>query len=251
MILDIGSGAFLMWNDISARFKREFALMHTRDHVPEHMSYLGPDGMQWARRYIDGQGNMPSYFTFYGMPSLRVLSDAEHAQCRVTETQWFLKMRPFYQDREAHHCRVVGRAGAGIGGCAATFIVDLANTYMQSPSLLEQFMDGLTQIAPVTTAHLFHSDWDVPIRRGMPPPNGREGNEGLGVLVLESFDRYALADSFEAIEHALTSQGIATHIRSSAHYALAYLIGIEEINRLKHYRRDDALIRSQFSLEKA
>ena len=253
MMLDIGSGAFLMWNNISPRLGGEFPLMHTRDHVPEHMSYLGADGMQWARRYADGQGDMPRFFTFYGMPDLSVLSDSEHADCRVTETQWFLKMRPDYQDREAHHCRVVASAGGGIGGAAATFVIDLAERHdaaeANSQASMAAFIDDLTKMPDVVTAHLFKVDWDAPLRQGLPPPGGREGNERLGLLVLEGFDRYALSTSMEATTKALIQSGISTGVRSSAHYALAYVLGIEEIPKLKYFRRDDTLIRERYSID--
>jgi hypothetical protein len=245
-MIPVGTGLFTMWNDIPPAYGHEFALMHTRDHVPEHMAYLGDDGIRWARRCIDGQGDMPRNFTFYGFTTLNVLTDAKHAACKVEETAWFLKMRPHYRDRIAHHCWVLASAGAGTGGAVATLLIDFNDTHAAH---LDAFADDLTKLAPVVGAHIAAPEWNVPIRVGEALPQGREGNESLGVVILEGFDRYELAASLAEARDKLVSSGVAKRVRSSGHYMQAYQLEYEEIAHLKHYRRDDDLIKRRFDIE--
>jgi hypothetical protein len=248
-MIPVGTGLFTMWNDLPPAYGGEFALMHTRDHVPEHLAYLGDDGIRWARRCIDGQGDMPRCFTFYGFTTLDVLTDAKHANCKVTETAWFLKMRPHYRDRIAHHCWVLASAGGGTGGAVATLLIDFADGARDDAAKLEALADDLTRLAPVVGAHLAAPEWNVPIRVGEALPSGREGNEALGVVILEGFDRYELAASLTDVRERLLASGVAARVRSAGHYAQAYRLDYDEIAHLKHYRRDDALISQRFRLE--
>ncbi|MDR5802716.1 MULTISPECIES: hypothetical protein [unclassified Caballeronia] len=248
-MIAVGTGLFTMWNDIPPAYGREFALMHTRDHVPEHMAYLGDDGIRWARRCIDGQGDMPRFFTFYGLTSLDVLTDEKHAKCKVTETAWFLKMRPHYRDRIAYHCSVLASAGGGTGGTVATLLIDFADDARQDAPRLAALVDDLTRLSPVVGAHLAAPEWNVPIRVGEALPAGREGNEAVGVVILEGFDRYELAACLEDVREQLVASGVAGRVRSAGHYAQAYRLDYDELAHLEHFRRDDALITERFDLK--
>ncbi|MGR3911504.1 hypothetical protein Q3A80_31105 [Burkholderia sp. SR8] len=235
-----------MWGDIPPAFGHEFSVMHTRDHVPAHLAYLGDDGVRWARRCVDGHGDMPHFFTFYGLTGLHVLTDAAHAKCRVKDSAWFMKMRPHYRDRIAHHCQVLASAGAGTGGAVGTVLLDFAGEVLCDRARLDAFADELTRLAPVVSAHIAAPDWNVPIRVGEALPAGREGSEALGVLIIEGFDRYALAECLAEVRDKLVSGRVASRVRSWAHYAHAYRLDYEEIEHTKHFRNDDQLISEKF-----
>lgn len=124
-MLKAGNGFFAMWAGIAPDMAAAFELMHARDHLAEHLAYLGEGGILWARRYGEGQGVLPPNFAFYGMRDLDRLTGPGSADRKVFETEFFKAIRPHYRDRIAHHCRVLGSAGAGTGSAAATFLLDL------------------------------------------------------------------------------------------------------------------------------
>jgi hypothetical protein len=243
-MLKTGSGFFAMWNGIAPEAAAEFPLMHARDHIGEHLSYLGPGGIQWARRFGTGQGNLPPYFAMYAMPTLEALVDPQFADAQVCQTSWFLAIRPHYRDRIAHHCRVLASSGGGVGSAAATFHLHLGPEAKTDCALLDEAMDSLTRLAPITAAHLGVPDWTVPHRVGLPLPDFDAADAELGVLVVESFDRFELVRALDDIAEYLSIRGIAMKVRAYAHYSLSYALDQADLQHLRHFRRDDALVTS-------
>jgi hypothetical protein len=234
-MLKQGSGFFAMWNGIAPEQAEAFALMHTRDHLAEHLSYLGPDGILFGRRHGDGRGTLPPNFAFYALTRLERLTEPGAGRHQVHESDWFKAVRTQFRDRIAHHCRVLGSAGGGTGSAVATFLVDLG---ADAETGAADAMERLTRLAPVTAAHLGAVDWSVPIRAGHAPPTCPQGDERLGAVVVESFDRFALAGVLAQIGDMLGALGLVTAIRGRAHYALSYALAYEEAGDLLHFRRD-------------
>lgn len=236
-----GSAFFAMWNGMAPEHAAEFPLMHARDHIGEHMAYLGRDGIRWVRRFADGHGSLPPNFVFYGMPSLDPLVDPAFAQAHVVETPWFLSMRPHYRDRIAYHFRVLASAGGGTGGSVGTLLLDLAADARTPSAKLDDAIDAMTRVPAVTAAHLGLADWTVPHHVGRPLPPCPQGQEDTGVLVVESFDRFDLATSMQALVTMLRECGIARAVRGHAHYAFSYAMNHDDLDHLQHFRRHDAL----------
>ncbi|WP_332699027.1 hypothetical protein [Bosea sp. (in: a-proteobacteria)] len=234
-MLSPGSGFFAMWNDIAPGFAEEFELMHARDHLGEHLSYLGEAGILWARRHGEGEGSLPPFFAFYAMASLDRLTAPGAARHQVHETALFKAVREHYRDRIPHHCRVLASAGAGAGGAVATFLVVLADDAAGGGA---ELADRLTQLAPVTAAHLGVVDWSVPIRAGGVPPACPAGDERLGVVIVESYSRPALARCFAEIAGLIAGSACVAATRGAGHYRLSYALAYEEVEALKYHRRD-------------
>lgn len=232
-----GSGFFAMWNGIAPAMAETFALMHARDHLGEHLSYLGQDGILWARRHGEGQGTLPPFFTWYAMASLDRLTAPDAAAHQVHETQLFKAVRAHYRDRVPHHCRVLASAGAGTGGAVATFLLELADGASDRAASL---VDRLTRLPPVTAAHLGAVDWSVPIRAGAAAPPCPPGDERLGVLLVESYGRLALVQGWEEIVRLIRGSGVTGVIRGSGHYALSYALAHAELGELIYHRRDQS-----------
>lgn len=232
-------GFFAMWNGMAPDHARDFALMHTRDHLGEHLAYLGEGGILWARRHGGGLGDLPPNFAFYGMASLDRLIDPAHADAKVHETAWFKAVRQHFRDRIAHHCRLLGSAGAGIGSAVATFLVDLGPRAVSGEAEVGRLLDDLTRLPPVTAVHLGQVEWTVPIRVGQAPPARPDGDADLGVAIVEGFDRYDLAAAMLAVGAAMVGSGVVAGIRASAHYGFSYALDHRDLARLRHYRRDD------------
>jgi hypothetical protein len=230
-MLKVGGGFFAMWAGIAPEMAEAFELMHARDHLGEHLAYLGESGILWARRYADGQGELPPSFAFYGMASLDRLTEPGASSHQVHETELFKTIRPHYRDRIAHHCRLLGSAGAGTGGAVATFLLDLGAGGPSAPDLV----DRLTQLAPVTAAHIGTVDWQVPVRAGGMPPPCPAGDEQLGVAIVEGFSRWRLVGVLAQVAELL--QGAGT-VRKMGHYAFSYALDYREVPALRHHRRN-------------
>lgn len=239
-MLKPASGFFAMWNGIAPAMAEAFALMHTRDHLGEHLSYLGEDGILFARRFGEGQGTLPPFFAFYAMASLDRLTAPGAGQHQVHETAFFKAVREHYRDRIPHHCRVLASAGTGTGSVVATFLVELAGGGAERAG---ELADRLTRLAPVTAAHIGAVDWSVPVRAGGVPPACPTGDENLGVVIVESYARLALVRSFEEIARAIGVSGVAGTIRGSGHYALSYALNYSEVEELRYHRRDQPSLR--------
>ncbi|TQI73983.1 hypothetical protein FHT98_1721 [Bosea sp. AK1] len=230
-MLKAGNGFFAMWAGIAPDVAAAFELMHARDHLAEHLAYLGEGGILWARRYGEGQGILPPNFAFYGMRDLDRLTGPGSAERKVFETEFFKAIRPHYRDRIAHHCRVLGSAGAGTGSAVATFLLDLR----AEDGAPAQIADRLTCLPSVTAAHIGAVDWGVPIRAGGVPPPCPPGDERLGIAVVEGFSRWRMAGEFASITEIL---GQAGTIRSAGHYGFSYALDYAEVPGLRHHRRD-------------
>ena len=64
-----------MWCDVDSLHKLEFDRMHSREHLLDHLAYMGSNAMLAGRRYVDGVGTLPPFFMFYDMASLDPLTD--------------------------------------------------------------------------------------------------------------------------------------------------------------------------------
>lgn len=228
-----GDGFYAMWNGMDPQHMLAFELMHARSHMPAHVAYLGPHGILAARRYGQGAGTLPPFFTFYDMRSLDVLTDPGNQHRRVVESAWFQALRPHYRDHIRHHCRVVARAGAGTGGCAATFILRLSDAVMAGARPVVDLCDTLVARAAIAAAHFGIADPTMPTLVGGAPPPRNLAEEPVGVLVVESYDRHVLAGEMVAVCREVLGAGIAAGPIRCSHYALSMAVEYEELQRLR------------------
>ena len=98
--------------------------------------------------------------------------------------------------------------------------------------------DRMTRLPGVTAANLGIVDWMVPIRRGGERPVQAAGDETLGVVIAESYNRYRLGSAMAEIETILFDTGLAARVRNAAHYAFSYALDQAGIADLRHHRRD-------------
>jgi len=228
-----GAGFYAMWNGVDPAHMPEFDLMHARNHMAAHVAYLGEGGILAARRHADGAGSLPPFFTFYDMRTLDVLVAPQYRQRRVVESGWFLRLRPSYRDHIRHHCRVLARAGAGTGGSVATFLLRLTARALGDGSVAAALCDELVARPAVTAAHLGVADPTLPTMVGGSPPPRNPDDEPVGVLVLESYDRFALAADLPPIAERLQALGVAAAPPRFAHYTLSLALEYAELERAR------------------
>ena len=227
-------GFLALWMSLPPEVGEAFELAHARDHLADHLGYLGPDGILWARRHHRGKGTLPPYFAFYGMSSLDVLTDAANAACRVPMSDAFRPIRAQFRDRIGHHCRLLASAGTGTGGSVATFVAEVASADLAAGAA-RPLVDALVERAPLTAAHVGIVDWNVPASVGQPLPVRPAGAPDLVVLVVEGFDRWRLAAEVDAVAATLCSSGIATRVTGWGHYALSCALRHDELPQWVRY----------------
>ena len=216
-----GTGFYAMWNGMEPAHVPEFDLMHARSHMAAHIAYLGEGAILGARRHGDGVGTLPPFFTLYDMRTLDVLTAPELRDRRVNESPWFLGLRPRYRDHIRHHCRVLARAGGGVGGSVATLLMRLTDRAASNSGMARALCGELLGRGPVTAAHVGLADPTLPtLVGGSRPPRSVE-DEPVGVLVLESYSRHALAAELPDIARRVHALGIAAAAPRWAHYALS------------------------------
>jgi hypothetical protein len=233
-----GNGFYAMWNGMLPAHMPEFDLMHARNHMLDHVRYLGPNGILSVRRHGDGVGTLPSFFSFYDMSSIDVLTAPENQSRRVIESPWFLTLRPHYRDHIRHHCRVVARSGGGTPGSVGTLLFRLSDRAAGDASFGKTFVAALLETNAITGAHLGKADPTVPtIVGGSPPPRNAE-EEPVGVLVVESYSRFELASCVRELARRVRSEGVAADNPRWGHYALSLAVDFAELDQMK--RLDNA-----------
>ncbi len=222
----IGFTAFYaLWIGVENEIAEEFQLAHARDHLADHMSYLGPGGILWARRHTGGIGTLPPNFAFYGMADLLRLTDPAFASARIPMSDWFRnEVRPRFRDRIPHHCDVLASSGAGIGGAVATLIFEFGANATTATALTAE----LTKLAAITAAHIGRVNWNVPSAVGQ-PLLAPTSDAPLGVLVIEGFDRHRLAAAVDGIAALMIARKLAARITGWAHYALSYQLAYADL----------------------
>lgn len=228
-----GAGFYAMWNGMDPAHVPQFDLMHARNHMGAHIRYLGEGGILAARRHGGGLGSLPPFFTFYDMRTLDVLTAPEYQDRRVVESAWFLRLRPHYRDHIRHHCRVLGRSGGGVGGSVATLLMRLQDAAADDRAGSVALCDDLVRRGAITAAHLGVADPTVPTIVGGSPPPRNADEEPAGVLVLESYDRYALATELPAIARHVADLGVCASAPRWAHYHLSLALDYADLSRFR------------------
>ncbi|MBB6469091.1 hypothetical protein HNQ96_004980 [Aminobacter lissarensis] len=217
-----GSGLFTMWNDVEPQKKFDFNFMHSRNHLLDHLAYLGENGILEGRRYVDGNGTLPPFFMLYDMRSLSILVDDEHQHCRVADSPWFLSLRPSIRDLIRYNWNVVCRAGGGCGSAAATFLIEAPKGTSDRLTIWKPFLSHLLTSTACTAAHVGSIDLTTPIRVSQPVPEYTDADISRELLVVESFDRHLLARTVDQIDAELQSVGLADARTRYSHYSLSF-----------------------------
>ncbi|QRM32644.1 hypothetical protein [Microvirga sp. VF16] len=179
-----GKGFYAMRNGMDPSRLPEFNLMHARNHMLDHVRYLGPNGILSVRRHYDGVGSLPPFFSFCDISSLEILTDAEHQDMRVVQSPWFATLRPHYRDRIRHHSHVLARSGAGRAGCIGTLLFKLFEHAATDRTVGQALVSDLLNTNAITAAHFGRADPLVPTAVGGEPPPRRPEEEPVGTLVM-------------------------------------------------------------------
>lgn len=222
-----GQGLLALWNGVDPTRAAEYDLWHTREHVPER---VGVPGMLSARRYIDGDGPLPHYLTLYDLQSLEVLSSAPYRALLDKPTEWSSSMRPSFRGFLRLACRPIAQSGGGLGGAlmATTLGLNDSIDLTSATAGLSGLLRDALAIPAVTAARIAVVATDVPsvpfTVGGEMPDYPRDA-----VLMLESYDRGALAKATGAVEEWFRRSRLGAARTAWTSYALGYVLRHAEL----------------------
>jgi hypothetical protein len=207
-----GSAFLALWNDHDGA---AYDFWHTREHVGER---LGIAGMLFARRYVDGRGELPGYFTLYGLEDIAVLESAAYRALLKSPTEWSLSMRPGMRNFLRRGCRLAESVGGGVGGWLAASLFRAVTMEKGRFSLA-----GLGAARGLSAAHLGFVNENV---SGVPfsVAEAPAVDERNAVLLLEGYDPDALASEVEKMSEALQRRGLCAAPPAFSFYKLAFAL---------------------------
>ena len=221
-----GEAFLALWNDFDPK-RRDYDFWHSREHVGER---LGVPGILFARRYVEGSGALPAYFTLYGLENVAVLGSAPYRQLLSNPTSWSAEMRPGMRNFMRFGCRTAASLGGGMGGIAATAL-------FTSSAGDDDIRNSLARIAPqraFSSVHLGRVDESV---APVPFAASAQPMEGNAVLIFEGYEK----DGFEqAVEKALADLATADLCKDASlgFYRLGFALTAADRDEMLPFRRE-------------
>lgn len=220
-----GRGLLVLLNDIEHRWRREYEIWHSREHVPERLSV---PGMTSARRYVRLDGSLPKHLTLYAMRDLSVLDGAPYQKLLNTPTDWSRRMRPAFRNvRRMGGTRITTRGG-GMGGLLVAMTLDDMR-FFDAPDALRA-LEELPRLPGFTAMHLVRADPSVakvPFTLGGKLPDG----DLAGMILIESCDNTLLIEALPSLASTLTAYA-PDAVSSLTTYALAMALSACGLDRL-------------------
>lgn len=114
-----GTGAIIIWNDITPEGRADFYDWHVQEHIPERMAI---PGFLRGSRYcaIAGTGTTPEYLTLYETQSPAVATSAPYLARLNAPTGWTKRATSHFRNTSRALTEVVHSRGAGQGGMMCT-----------------------------------------------------------------------------------------------------------------------------------
>lgn len=113
-----GTGAILIWNDITPEGRDEFYAWHLAEHMPERAAV---PGFRRGRRYVAlDSATAPEFFTLYETESPDVLTSAPYLARLNAPTEWTRRATGAFRNTARALTRVAVSLGPGAGGMLST-----------------------------------------------------------------------------------------------------------------------------------
>lgn len=152
-----GSGAVIVWNDITPELRNEFFEWHPRQHMPERLSL--PGFLRGRRCIAAGAG--VEFLTVYEVRDLGVLDSDTYRTRLAHPTAWSLKVMPGFRNNVRGGCRVEYTSGHVMGGFIGTLRLEAADAQARSrlvAGLRGDVLPRLTRLPRVSGVHLCVND---------------------------------------------------------------------------------------------
>jgi hypothetical protein len=221
--MTVGKQGFVaLWHNIPPEIDEEYNLVHTREHVPDYVANAaGRGGIEFGRRYSDGDGQLPRYFMLYpakDMSAFERLAAKPWAEHPGGTSEWFNSIINQYRDSWRNNCRLIHETGGGTGGSALSLIMKLSPQAAAGGHAVRAVLEELVALPHVLGARLGLTDPTIEPNR----PRLSIENDPVGVMVVEGFNRLRLAQAVPLIRNLLVQRGIAVDEPRYGLYQLAY-----------------------------
>ncbi len=212
-----GDGFLALWNDHA---DRDYDFWHTREHVGER---LGIPGFRCVRRYVGGDGPLPSYFTIYGLDDLEALGSPPYRQLLQDPTPWSVAMRPGMRNFARRGCRTVVRAGGGTGGLLAACLFSLTSDEADAARIVTE----AAAVRPFSAMSLGRVDPSVAqVSFAGDEPDIAKNTDA--VLLVEGYEERTFRPALGALSEKPQESGLSNAPLDFTVYTLAFALSAEE-----------------------
>lgn len=221
----MGQGAMVLGFDIAPEAQVEHDHWHSQEHLPERLALPGfLRGSRWAS--VSGG---PGYLVIYEVSDLDALESAAYLARLNQPSPWTTRMMPFYRGMQRGLCRVVSRAGQGLGGHALTLRFSVAEDRRAG---LRAWIAGealplLAASSGLVSAALFESGLQADLTAEQ-RIRGRDGSVDLVLLVTGHARANVQAAATDVLAPEALLQRGALAARSAV-YQLAHVLGAADV----------------------
>lgn len=211
-----GTAFLALWND-RAEDRSDYEAWHSREHIPER---LGVPGILNARRYVDGDGPLPAYFTLYALADLNVLAGADYAAVVGRPTPWSRSMRPALLRMYRRGCRTQFSLGAGIAGHAVATLLRRREGSGEIGSFA-----AAADIPAISAVHVGQVEDIAPLPFEQPPLDDLPLADAI--LLIEGFDEASLPAALDGMDALIACSG-HQRLLDWTSYRLAFALDQDE-----------------------
>lgn len=152
----LGSGAVLIWNDVTKQGRDQFYDWHDKEHISERLDI---PGFRRGRRYIR-PGHSPEWLTVYEADDLGVIVSPEYLARLNSPTPATKKTLQYFRNTSRAVCRVVSSIGSSSGGQMLSMRLDVpaAQSDAMCSHLDGEVFPNLFMLTGVVACHLYAAD---------------------------------------------------------------------------------------------
>ncbi len=220
-------GILVIWHGVASGFVDEFLNWHTYEHMPERIAI---PGFLRGRRGHAPDSPLHPFLTLYESDDVRTFGAPEYFARLNSPTPWSQRLHRRVTNYMRGACEVIASRGVGLSAYTLSVRVGLAG---RSRDELHPLATGICNrasgLACVTNVRFGLSRQDISNADNREAElRGTQGAAFEGVLLVDSFDRAALARQKSALLDEIRAAGLTVGEADHAIYDLQYAIGCRE-----------------------
>lgn len=216
-----GTGAILIWNDITPEGRDDFYAWHLTEHMPERAAV---PGFRRGRRYVAiDEATSPEFFTLYETESADILTSAPYLARLNAPTEWTRRATSAFRSTARALTRVAVSLGPGAGGMLGTirFAVAPGREAGLIEGLRTATLPAAAVLPQVCGAHLCLTDLAASAERTAESRERTDiGAAPAWAVLIEACNEAPLRGAIDLVSEALVGLGADTV--TSGHYRFEY-----------------------------
>jgi hypothetical protein len=152
----LGTGAVLVWNDVSAEGREQFYQWHDKEHIPERLAL---PGFRRGRRYRC-EGHSPEWLTLYEADDIGVVVSPAYMARLNAPTPLTQKTLRYFLNTSRAVCSIAHSVGTSSGGHVLALRLDVS---VEGVAAMRAYLEGdafprALAITGVLACHLYGAD---------------------------------------------------------------------------------------------